>query len=168
MQHLFTTMGQSVMKKKQPRYIFDGVRQRVCIKDNAEGFTAQLYAINWLCCVSNKCKNRTLFYMIRFVVCSPISTTRSFSQPTHSRSPLRVQCYSRLLINLLWISSHVCIHGNGLADSLATFALHRDIIVSVKLSFWDLRTVVTCYVTKLVALTRKTTRQTSFNKLVPT
>ena len=53
-------------------------------------------------------------------------------------------------LTFLWILSHVNTQRNNLADKFAKFALHRDVIVDVKLLFRDFRPLVTSYVTGML------------------
>ena len=66
------------------------------------------------------------------------------------------------VVSLLFlIPSHVGIHENELADTLAKFALHRDVIVDVKLPFRDLRPLLV----NVTGLWRSDWEKDSTNKL---
>ena len=113
-------------------------------------FTAELYAIKLALLRLQQVREQNTF-----VICSDSLSALKSLQNGLLHNPLVAEVlhvYNAIRgrqLAFLWIPSHVGIHGNELADTLAKFALHRDVIVDVKLPFRDLRPLVTSYVTGL-------------------
>ena len=108
-------------------------------------FTADLYAFKLalLCLQQVRQEHNT------FVLCSDSLSALKSLQSGLCHNPLVAEVlyvYNAMRgrqLTFLSIPSHVGIHGNELADMLPKSALHRDVIVDVKLPFRDLRPLVT-------------------------
>ena len=107
-------------------------------------FTAELYAIKLALLRLQQVREQNTF-----VICSDSLSALKSLQNGLLHNPLVAEVlyvYNAIRgrqLAFLWIPSHVGIHGNELAVTLAKFALHRDVIVDVKLPFRDLRPLVT-------------------------
>ena len=103
-------------------------------------FTAELYAIKLALLRLQQVREQNTF-----VICSDSLSALKSLQNGLLHNPLVAEVlymYNAIRgrqLTFLWIPSHVGMHGNELADTLAKFALHRDVIVDVKLPFRDLR-----------------------------
>ena len=100
-------------------------------------FTEELYAIKLALLRLQQVREQNTF-----VICSDSLSALQYLQNGIIHNPLvpEVLLYTYNAIRgrhltFFWIPSHVGIHGNELADTLAKFALHREVDVNVKLPF---------------------------------
>ena len=162
------TDGSKCHEKTASAYCFDDVRHGVCITNHASVFTAELYAIKLALLRIQQMREQNTF-----VICSDIPSALQSLQNNMLHNQLVAEVLPKYnairgrQLTFLWIPSHVGIHGNELADTLAKFALHRDVIVDVKLPFETCDLSLRLTSLGCGAQTGKTTRQTSFNELVP-